>query len=273
MKKLYKILVDGKSCHGGSLEWSLPKKVKGKWIAGDWHETKGDLKICENGIHLTSERFKWYKWGCTSYEAEAKEIKEWQDDKCVCQSVRLLKEVPHPKWWIDTLNWVETLKNIAWLKPDGKPKKEWKLFETRDAARDAAWAAARAAAGAAAGDAARAAAGDAAGAAARDAAWAAAWAAAGDAARAAAWAAARAAAWDAARDAAWAAARAAAGAAAGDAAGDAARAAALYGEALVSNWNFETKHKVHIKKRMEVWQKGYGLYCDVGGKLYVYKKI
>src|SRR5690242_4226127 len=148
------------------MKWSLPKKKGSEWTAGEWHTVEGDLKICEKGIHLTKERFNWYKWGCTAYEAEAKDIISWEGDKCVARSVRLLKEVPHPKWWTDCERWTATLKNIAWLKPDGKPKEEWKLFETRDdaydaalapvwnaaltaaltAAQDAAWVAARAAA-------------------------------------------------------------------------------------------------------------------------------
>ena len=233
--KLYKILVDGKSCNGGDLKWSLPKNGK----PGKWYKVKGDLKICEKGLHLTTKPYKWYSWGCTCFEAEVKGIKEWQDDKCVCSEARLLKIKKHPKWWTDCEGWVATLKNISWLKPDGKPKKEWMLFETRDAA----WAAAR--------DAARDAAWDAAGDAARDAARDAAWDAAGDAAWAAAWAAAR----DAARDAAW--------------------DAALYsrGMFICDGLKLAEKHKTHIRKRMEVWQKGYGLLCDVNGKLYVYKKI
>jgi hypothetical protein len=240
--KLYKILVDGKSCNGGNLKWSLPKDGK----PGKWHKVKGDLKICEKGLHLTNKPYNWYSWGCTCFEAEAKGIKEWKDDKCVCREVRLLKVKKHPKWWTDTEGWVATLKNISWLKPDGKPKKEWMLFETRAAAGDAAWAAA--------GDAAK------------DAAWAAAWAAAGDAAKDAAWAAAWDAAWDAAKDAAW--------AAAGDAAGDAAWDAALYARVIFicDGLKLAEKHKTHIKKRMEVWQKGYGLLCDVNGKLFVYYK-
>ena len=203
MDKLYKVLVDGKSCHGGSMEWSLPKKVKGKWVAGKWQEHKGDIKICDSGLHLTKERFDWYKWGCTVYEAEAKNIVEWEGNKCVAKSVRLIKEVPHPKWWTDCEGWVATLKDIAWLKPDGKPNKEWELFETRAAARDAAW--------------------------------------------------------DADGDAAW----------------DAAWDAALYAQVIFicDGLKLQDSHKVHIKKRMEVWQKGYGLYCEINGVLYCYKKI
>ena len=89
----------------------------------------------------------------------------------------------------------------------------------------------------------------------------------------AAWNAARDAAMDAAWDAAWDVAWDAAMDADMDAARYAAWDAALYSTAIVSNWKFAEKHKTHIKKRMEVWQKGYGLLCDVGGKLYVYKKI
>ncbi len=35
----------------------------------------------------------------------------------------------------------------------------------------------------------------------------------------------------------------------------------------------EKNNQKYIKDCMEVWQKGYGLLGDVGGKLYVYKKI
>jgi hypothetical protein len=241
-KKLYKILVDGKSCHGGTMKWSLPKKKGKKWTPGEWHEHVGEVKICATGFHLTTEPFKWYKWGCTAYEAEAEGIESWENDKCACKRVRLLKEVPHPKWWTDTCGWIDTLKNIAWLKPDGKPKKEWKLFETRDVAWDATRATARDAAG--------------------------------DAAGAAAWAATRDAAGDAAGDAAWAATRDAARDAAGAAAWAATRDAALYARGMiVDDLKLESKHRTHIKDRMEVWQKGYGLLCDVNGVLYVYEKL
>ncbi|MBK9272777.1 MAG: hypothetical protein IPM48_14425 [Saprospiraceae bacterium] len=123
MDKLYKILVDGRSCHGGDLKWSLPTKKGNKWIPGEWHEVKGDLKICERGLHLTKKPFMWYRLGCTNYEAEVEDIISWYGDKCVVRRARLLKEVPHPKWWNDVEGWIETLKSIAWLKPDGKPKK------------------------------------------------------------------------------------------------------------------------------------------------------
>ena len=89
--------------------------------------------------------------------------------------------------------------------------------------------------------------------AARDAAWNAAWNAAGEAAR------------DAARD--------AAGEAAGEAAGDAAGDAAIYASMLICpRGKLDPGHIAHIKARWDVWQRGYGLLCDVRGVLYVYRK-
>jgi len=274
MKKLYKVLIGGRSCNGGSMEWSLPKKKGREWIPGQWHVFDGELRLCHFGLHLTTSPFSWYKNDCVFYEAEATEIGEGDEKKCVARKVRLLKESPFPDWFKDCKLFIKSLSKIAWFKNDGRPLKEWKLFETREAAVDAAWdavgAAAVAAAGAAASDAARNAAGAAAGAAA--------WDAAGDAAVDAAWAAASDAARNAASDAARAAARAAAWAAAWDAVGAAARdaegAAALEVRILVcKGLKLDKKHIEHSKKRMEVWRKGYGLLCDVNGILYVYKAI
>ena len=164
-------------------------------------------------------------------------------------------------------DFMQEIPKVPYFKPDGKPKKEWKIFygKTWDPAWDAAWDAARGAAWDAAGVAAWDAAGVAAKDAAGDAAGVAAWDAAGDAARGAA--------WDAAGVAAGVAARDAAGVAAWDAAWDAARGAALYTDyIIVSDLKFKNKakHLKHAKARWEVWQKGYGLLCDVDGVLYVY---
>jgi hypothetical protein len=88
--------------------------------------------------------------------------------------------------------------------------------------------------------------------------WGAAWDAAGDAAGGAA------------RGAAWDAARGAARGAAGDAAWDAARDADLLARCLLVKNKIAKKHLIHAKKRWAVWKAGYGLKCDVNGKLYVY---
>jgi hypothetical protein len=65
------------------------------------------------------------------------------------------------------------------------------------------------------------------------------------------------------------AARSAARDAAWGAASDAALLARFY---VVDNLSFKdkAKHYAHTKARWEVWQKGYGLLCDVNGVLYVY---
>src|SRR3989338_8109262 len=146
--KLYKVLVDGRSCNGGNMEWSLPS-VKGP---GKWHQFDGQIEICRSGLHLTTAPYQsWMLWGGEGGE------------------------------------FVARLPSVPYFQPDDKPLKSWKLFtaaagDAGAAARAAAWDAA----GAAAGVAAVLAAGDAAGAAAWDAAWAAAWAVAGAAAGAAA---------------------------------------------------------------------------------------
>jgi hypothetical protein len=166
---------------------------------------------------------------------------------------------------------IQEVKHVGYFDMHGEVDPEWHMSygETWGAAGVAAGAAAGGAAWVAAGAAARDAAWTAAGDAARDAAWTAAgdaaggaaWVAAGAAARDAAWTAAGDAAWTAAGDAAWAAARDAAWAAAGD--------AALYVRILLVP-SINEKHRKHAEARMDVWRRGYGLYCDVNGKLYVY---
>ena len=142
---------------------------------------------------------------------------------------------------------------VPFFKPDGKPKKEWIMYygeawdAARNAARDAVWDAAR--------DAIRNAARDAA----RDAVWDATWDATRNAARVATWDAIRDAIRNAARDAVW----------------DATWDAALFSYfILTSDLKFKDreKHLKHVKARWEVWQKGYGLLCDVDGVLYIYCK-
>ena len=56
-----------------------------------------------------------------------------------------------------------------------------------------------------------------------------------------------------------------------DAARDAARTAAFMAQMLICNdLKIPRKHRSHAKARWRVWEKGYGLACDVGGVLYVY---
>jgi hypothetical protein len=59
--------------------------------------------------------------------------------------------------------------------------------------------------------------------------------------------------------------------AAGAAAGAAARDAALMARLMVvADLPVDPKHFIHAAARWQVWQKGWGLVCDVNGVLYVY---
>jgi hypothetical protein len=197
-------------------------------------------------------------WGDLSrwvYKVDQDNVPEWYDAKeCEARTRKALakkvdKQLLSAFRDLDKL--LAEIAKVKYFQPAGSPVKSWKIFYGKT------WAAARDAAR----DAARAAAGDAAGKAARDAAWKAA----GDAARAAAGAAARAAAgaaaWNAARDAAW------------NAAWAAAWAAALISRIIIcKGLPLDAKHIRHAKARWNVWKRGYGLYCDINGVLYVYAK-
>jgi hypothetical protein len=55
---------------------------------------------------------------------------------------------------------------------------------------------------------------------------------------------------------------------------DAARAAALYisTEFTCADLAIDDKHREYVRKRWQVYQKGYAVLCDVDGVLYVYAK-
>src|SRR4030042_5034800 len=153
--KLFKVVKDMGSCHGGTHVFKL----------GEWTSVIENALMCQKGWHLTTMPYKWFVWGCTVFEAEAKNIKGWNEDKCVCDSIRIVKEVSKPLWQSKVEDFVSGIKDVPFFKSDGNPDKSWKVFygDTWDAARGAAW----------------------------DAAWGAAWDAAWGAARDAAWGAAR----------------------------------------------------------------------------------
>ena len=183
---------------------------------------------------------------------------------------QLCAEVPveeQPAWWWKTREFIASIKSVPWFKPQGDPDPSWRVFNTRATAENAAWNAAWDAAG----NAARNAAGDAAWDAVEDAARGTAWDAAEDAEGDAAWNATEDAALDAARNATRNVALDAVRNAAWDAAGD----AALMAHAIITSGlnNVDEKHRAHARARWDVWKRGYGLWGDVGGVLYVYKRI
>lgn len=95
MTTLFKILVNGRSCHGGDFAWSLPKDR----VHGDWHEVTGDVVQCQNGFHLTDWPPSWWTPGCTIYVVEAEGVvgdsATSGDRKCAAKKVRLLREASH----------------------------------------------------------------------------------------------------------------------------------------------------------------------------------
>ena len=173
-----------------------------------------------------------------------------------------IKKLP-PENQKKLVDFLAAIPKIPYLKPDGKPKKEWKVFygETWDVAWDAARVAAR--------DAARVALSNAAWNAAWNVAWNAAWDATSDATLDIARNAALNIASDIAWNITWRTVKEVARKASYCAAWDAALIARFI---VVEDLKFKDKekHLAHAQARWEVWQKGYGLLCDVDGVLYVY---
>ena len=87
----YKVLLDGKSFHGGGFEWSLPKNGK----PGKWHSVVGDLRMCLHGFHLTDNPQKWWDRNAKCYEVEYKDALQPNEDKICVRKVRLVKELTH----------------------------------------------------------------------------------------------------------------------------------------------------------------------------------
>jgi len=93
-QKLYKILVNGKSCHGGDMLWSLPT-ANGP---GNWHAIEDNPQLCIKGFHLTQNVLEWYKKGCDVYEAEIAEYAsltkyDANDHKIAVNKCRLVRKL------------------------------------------------------------------------------------------------------------------------------------------------------------------------------------
>ena len=42
--KLYKVLINGESCHGGKMTWALPTMINDVWTAGEWQIEQDEKK-------------------------------------------------------------------------------------------------------------------------------------------------------------------------------------------------------------------------------------
>ena len=88
-KPLYKVLVNGKSCNGGSMEWSLPDGD----TPGEWHEVAGDISLCSNGLHLTPDPAQWWQDGAECYLAEGEGDQQGDNTKIAVRRARLLRRL------------------------------------------------------------------------------------------------------------------------------------------------------------------------------------
>ena len=257
---MYKVLTaDLKSGHGGKFDWT-------PYIDGKMTPVIDDVRMCERGYHITSDPMMWPLIGMRVFEVAQMGDGQIGGNKSIVSWVQLGPERPDlvPAYWHNVEEFVASIRDVPWFKPQGEPDPTWRVFDTMAAARDAAedaewealWNTARSAAMDAAEDAARAAARAEAMDAAWDATWYAVWAVAEDAARAAAEDTAE----DVAEDTAW------------DAVWDAARDAILYAVCVVCDWQIDRSHIDYVKARWAVWQRGYGVLCDVAGVLYVYRR-
>ncbi len=80
---LFKVLVDGKSCHGGSYTYPA---------LGEWTPAKTPM-VCYSGYHLTTSPLRWWKSRTTLYLAEGDGPISCEGDKASFSRVRLIEEV------------------------------------------------------------------------------------------------------------------------------------------------------------------------------------
>ena len=130
--RLYKILVNDHSAHGGELAWSLPRaRADGGYAPGTWHGVAGPIEVCKHGLHLTTEPVRWLKLGCMVYAAEGRGPSQTSGDKTAFSEARLLAPAPEmiPAWWRDVERFVrDDIPAIPWFRPDGTPDPAWRLF-------------------------------------------------------------------------------------------------------------------------------------------------
>jgi hypothetical protein len=244
---------DNRSCHGGDFDWTdyLPDgDTPGKPLP-----TIADPLLCERGWHwCTPESLMrdWAQHQMRVYEATPEGITADHDGKYVSSSGRLLRPYPLPEWWQASQRFIlEEIPAVRWLTQHDEPLPKWRvslaptLDRARDQARDQVWNQVWNQAGRQAGHQARNQALDQA----------------RDQARAEAWNQARVEAWTQAGHQAWA-----------EALDQAGYDAALYTVThhICADLPLDQCHHAHAAARWEVWTRGWALYGEVDGVLYVY---
>lgn len=138
MTTLYKVLVDGKAAHGGEYTYDLPtQNADGTWTPGYWTTPVSDVAVCRFGYHLTERATDWLIHGCSVYLAEGRgtavsdQVSEQR--KIAYESVRLLRPAPEavPNYWTRTEAFIASIEHTRLGKPDGNPDPDWKLFTDR----------------------------------------------------------------------------------------------------------------------------------------------
>jgi hypothetical protein len=230
-----------KSWYDGSTQWRIGKPMPK--LAGP----KGEP--CGVGYHLgktLNDAMCHSKMPALVYEATITgEVLGEDSEKIRVSSAKITRNVT-PEYIRRANAFIASIPKLKLLSCNQEPREEWMLFNTRSAAESAARSAARSAA------------------------YLAAYLAARSAADLAAYLAADLAARSAARSAAY----LAADLAARSAADLAARSAALMARmAICFDLDIDQKHRDHAAAEWDVWTRGYGLVCDVGGVLYVYRRL
>ena len=81
---MFKVLVDGRSCHGGTLQYQSRK----------WTPKIADPECCSKGYHLTSDPLPWWKPKADLWLAEGRgPINGDGSDKAAFASIRLIKKI------------------------------------------------------------------------------------------------------------------------------------------------------------------------------------
>ena len=135
---MWKVLVDGRACHGGEYRYSLPTDGG----PGAWTEQAEDPLVCRRGYHLTTKPMEWAKVGMRVFEATGVGMYSFDRDKFAFERVRLIRDATEeivPGWWRKVEAFINKLSHLQWMDQHDAPDPTWRMFATRDQASDAAW--------------------------------------------------------------------------------------------------------------------------------------
>jgi hypothetical protein len=136
---------DGRSFHGGHMQWSLPhQNLYGEWIPGEWH-TIDYVEMCFSGYHSADEN-SYPEW-MTQRDISLWELEYDQNyqvfeenGKYVGGRARLLKPFPFPEWWQPAVDKTEQLALLRFFnpnrffnpKPNASPDPAWAMITYGD---------------------------------------------------------------------------------------------------------------------------------------------